>query len=210
MTSENGDESLPHATVRWRPTRRARASPSSAVLAANDARLRTCALRPHSVFGPGDTRLVPAILARRERGSSSSPSASRQAHRLHLRGQRGDACLLASIAWSPTQLAVRHTSSPTASRWASGTSSAASWRRSIFRRSAAMHPTGWPTASPASPRRSPACAASPSARRTGCPASPCATCARTTIQHRQGRTRFGYTPRIDLAEGIRRTCAALG
>lgn len=38
------------------------------VLAANDARLATCALRPHLVFGPGDPHLVPRLLERGRRG----------------------------------------------------------------------------------------------------------------------------------------------
>lgn len=34
------------------------------VLAANDEQLFTCALRPHLIFGPGDTNLIPTILER--------------------------------------------------------------------------------------------------------------------------------------------------
>ena len=36
------------------------------MLAASD--LMTCALRPHSIFGPGDTRLVPAIIEKAKKG----------------------------------------------------------------------------------------------------------------------------------------------
>lgn len=38
------------------------------VLAAHGARLRTIALRPHLIFGPGDTNLVPTILRRARAG----------------------------------------------------------------------------------------------------------------------------------------------
>jgi sterol-4alpha-carboxylate 3-dehydrogenase (decarboxylating) len=41
-----------------------------AVLAANDPEggLATCALRPHVIFGPGDTRFLPAIVGRAKAG----------------------------------------------------------------------------------------------------------------------------------------------
>ncbi|MCB0353725.1 MAG: NAD-dependent epimerase/dehydratase family protein, partial [Bdellovibrionales bacterium] len=39
-----------------------------AVLAANSDRLKTCALRPHLIWGPGDTNLVPTILSKAKTG----------------------------------------------------------------------------------------------------------------------------------------------
>jgi nucleoside-diphosphate-sugar epimerase len=39
-----------------------------AVLAANGDQLRTCALRPHLIWGPGDTHLIPRLLARARSG----------------------------------------------------------------------------------------------------------------------------------------------
>ena len=45
-----------------------KAAAEQAVLAAHSAELRTIALRPHLIFGPGDTNLVPTILARGRAG----------------------------------------------------------------------------------------------------------------------------------------------
>ena len=45
-----------------------KAAAEQAVLAAHSAALRTIALRPHLIFGPGDTNLVPTILARARAG----------------------------------------------------------------------------------------------------------------------------------------------
>jgi nucleoside-diphosphate-sugar epimerase len=39
-----------------------------AVLAANDDRRRTCALRPHLIWGPGDSHLIPRLIDRARRG----------------------------------------------------------------------------------------------------------------------------------------------
>jgi len=39
-----------------------------AVLEANGGQLRTCALRPHLIWGPGDTHLVPRLIARARSG----------------------------------------------------------------------------------------------------------------------------------------------
>jgi nucleoside-diphosphate-sugar epimerase len=38
------------------------------VLAANGERLKTCALRPHLIWGPGDTHLIPRLIARAHSG----------------------------------------------------------------------------------------------------------------------------------------------
>ena len=45
-----------------------KAAAEQAVLAAHSAELRTIALRPHLIFGPGDTNLVPTILTRARAG----------------------------------------------------------------------------------------------------------------------------------------------
>lgn len=45
-----------------------KACAEQSVLAANCDELRTCALRPHLIWGPGDTHLVPRLLARARRG----------------------------------------------------------------------------------------------------------------------------------------------
>jgi nucleoside-diphosphate-sugar epimerase len=45
-----------------------KAQAEQAVLAANDDEFRTCALRPHLIWGPGDAHLVPRLIARARRG----------------------------------------------------------------------------------------------------------------------------------------------
>lgn len=62
------DESQPypsHYTAFYPETK---AAAERAVLAANGPNLRTAALRPHLIFGPGDTNLVPTILKRARAG----------------------------------------------------------------------------------------------------------------------------------------------
>ncbi|HVT27611.1 MAG TPA: NAD-dependent epimerase/dehydratase family protein [Lacipirellulaceae bacterium] len=61
------DESVPY-DFGWMEANRAyysytKACAEQAVLAANGDELRTCALRPHLIWGPGDTHLVPRLLA---------------------------------------------------------------------------------------------------------------------------------------------------
>lgn len=63
-----GDESLPYAEQFDAPYPRTKAMAEQEVLAANDAGLATVALRPHLVWGPGDTQLVPRIVARARAG----------------------------------------------------------------------------------------------------------------------------------------------
>jgi nucleoside-diphosphate-sugar epimerase len=41
-----------------------KAGAEQAVLAANGAAMKTCALRPHLIWGPGDTHLIPRLIAR--------------------------------------------------------------------------------------------------------------------------------------------------
>lgn len=47
---------------------RSKAIAEQAVLAANDGRLRTCALRPHLIWGPCDNHLIPRLIARARAG----------------------------------------------------------------------------------------------------------------------------------------------
>lgn len=62
---ENGDESLPYATASQAPYADSKIAAERDVLAAHRADgLRTCAVRPHVVFGPRDGRFLPAILRR--------------------------------------------------------------------------------------------------------------------------------------------------
>ena len=62
-----GDESLPYATHALAYPR-TKAVAERMVLAADGDELSTVALRPHLVWGPGDTQLVPRILDRARRG----------------------------------------------------------------------------------------------------------------------------------------------
>jgi nucleoside-diphosphate-sugar epimerase len=66
------DESAPY-DFRWMEVNRAyysltKARAEQAVLAANSEQLRTCALRPHLIWGPGDTQLVPRLISRARSG----------------------------------------------------------------------------------------------------------------------------------------------
>lgn len=66
---ENGiDESVPYPQHYLAHYPRTKALAEQAVLAANDARLATVALRPHLIWGPGDPHLVPRIVARARAG----------------------------------------------------------------------------------------------------------------------------------------------
>jgi nucleoside-diphosphate-sugar epimerase len=47
---------------------RSKAIAEAAVLAANDGRLATCALRPHLIWGPRDQHLIPRLIARAKSG----------------------------------------------------------------------------------------------------------------------------------------------
>lgn len=64
---EHGDESLPYTAVSQAPYADSKLAAERDVLAASGA-LLTCAIRPHVVFGPGDTRFFPAILSRARAG----------------------------------------------------------------------------------------------------------------------------------------------
>lgn len=66
------DESTPY-DFGWMRRNRAyysesKACAEQAVLAANGKELKTCALRPHLIWGPGDTHLIPRLIARARGG----------------------------------------------------------------------------------------------------------------------------------------------
>ncbi len=66
---ENGDEALPYAATSQAPYADSKIAAEKEVLAANDPRtLLTSSIRPHVIFGPGDNRFLPAILARADKG----------------------------------------------------------------------------------------------------------------------------------------------
>ena len=66
---ENGDERLPYPSSFHAPYAKTKAQAEEEVLAANGkGGVLTCAIRPHVIFGPGDTRFLPAILGRAKSG----------------------------------------------------------------------------------------------------------------------------------------------
>lgn len=62
------DEQVPYAGKFLCHYARTKALAEQLVLAANDSSLRTVALRPHMVWGPGDTQIIPRLLDRGRRG----------------------------------------------------------------------------------------------------------------------------------------------
>jgi nucleoside-diphosphate-sugar epimerase len=65
---ENGNESLPYAEHFSAHYPRTKAIAEQRVLRANGPDLKTVALRPHLIFGPGDPHLFPRIVARGREG----------------------------------------------------------------------------------------------------------------------------------------------
>jgi sterol-4alpha-carboxylate 3-dehydrogenase (decarboxylating) len=66
---ENGDESLPYSSVSQAPYADSKIAAEKLVLADNGkGGMATCALRPHVVFGPGDNRFMPTLLAKGRKG----------------------------------------------------------------------------------------------------------------------------------------------
>ena len=65
---EGVDESLPYPTEWVADYPRTKALAEQAVLAANDERLATLALRPHLIVGPGDPHLLPRVIAQARAG----------------------------------------------------------------------------------------------------------------------------------------------
>ena len=65
---ENGDESLPYPSTSQAPYADSKIEAEKLVLASSDDALATVALRPHVVFGPHDTRFLPAVLKHAKAG----------------------------------------------------------------------------------------------------------------------------------------------
>jgi len=66
---ENGDENLPYSSISQAPYADSKIAAEKMILAANGEKgVATCAIRPHVIFGPGDTRFLPAILDRARSG----------------------------------------------------------------------------------------------------------------------------------------------
>ncbi len=71
---ENGDESLARAEHFQAPYPETKARAERAVLAANGAALKTCALRPHLIWGPGDNQLLPRLIEKNRAGRLRLPA----------------------------------------------------------------------------------------------------------------------------------------
>lgn len=65
---EGLDESTPYPTHYLAHYPKTKAEAERAVLEANDESLQTVALRPHLIWGPGDTQLIPRIIERAKTG----------------------------------------------------------------------------------------------------------------------------------------------
>ena len=65
---EGGDERMPYARRFAAPYASTKAEAEARVLAEASTDFRTIAIRPHVVFGPGDTRFLPAVLGRAKAG----------------------------------------------------------------------------------------------------------------------------------------------
>ena len=63
-----GDESLPYPRRQASPYAATKAEAERLVLAADGSALRTLAIRPHLIWGPGDTQIVPRIVAQARAG----------------------------------------------------------------------------------------------------------------------------------------------
>lgn len=65
---EGGDESLPRAEKFLTPYAATKAEAERIVLAKGKKGLAVCALRPHLIFGPGDTNIIPKLCQRAKEG----------------------------------------------------------------------------------------------------------------------------------------------
>jgi len=70
---EGGDESLPYPATYSSPYPQTKAESERMVMAANGPGLRTVALRPHLIWGPGDNHLLPNLLKRVKHGKLKLP-----------------------------------------------------------------------------------------------------------------------------------------
>jgi nucleoside-diphosphate-sugar epimerase len=64
----DGDETLPYARKNLTAYVSSKITAEKSVLAACDETLRCCALRPHLIWGPGDTNLIPRLIERARHG----------------------------------------------------------------------------------------------------------------------------------------------
>jgi nucleoside-diphosphate-sugar epimerase len=102
---EGGDESLPYPKRFASPYPATKSLGEQLILAANGDHLKTSALRPHLIWGPGDPHLLPRLMARAARGKLALPGGGKlidtiyveNAARAHIQAldvisQNGPAC----------------------------------------------------------------------------------------------------------------------
>ena len=70
---EGGDESLPYPESYNSPYPETKALAEQQIMAANCRELRTVSLRPHLIWGPGDTHLLPKLLEKARHGQLKLP-----------------------------------------------------------------------------------------------------------------------------------------
>lgn len=70
---EGGDETLPLETRFLAPYPASKARAEKLILAANSGELKTTALRPHLIWGPGDPHILPRLAAKVRRGHLALP-----------------------------------------------------------------------------------------------------------------------------------------
>lgn len=75
---EGGDESLPVGPPYLAPYPATKAQAEQLVLAANSAQLKTTALRPHLIWGPGDPHILPRLAARVRNGRLLLPGVDKR------------------------------------------------------------------------------------------------------------------------------------
>lgn len=71
---EGGDERLPYPEHFHAPYPETKARAEQMVLAANGRDFRTCALRPHLIWGPGDNQLLPRLIEKNRAGRLRLPA----------------------------------------------------------------------------------------------------------------------------------------
>ena len=70
---EGGDESLPYPDTYNSPYPKTKALSEQQVMAANSPDLHTVSLRPHLIWGPGDSHLLPKLLEKAKHGKLKLP-----------------------------------------------------------------------------------------------------------------------------------------
>lgn len=90
---EGGDESLPYPDHFPAPYPATKAESERDVLAANGPMLKTTALRPHLIWGPGDNHLLPRLVERNRAGRLRLPAPERMIDTVYIDNAAEAHCL---------------------------------------------------------------------------------------------------------------------